>query len=64
MPTKISKSVLNDVSRTLERLATKHGGGILWACVNRLANQRRNRNKLNREIASRKIELAELEGRR
>ena len=64
MPTKISKSVLNDVARSLERLATKHGGDVLWACVNRLLNQRRSRNKLSREIASRRLELADLEKRR
>ncbi len=64
MPTKINQSVMSDVSRTLERLATKHGGDVLWRAVNRLLGQRRKRNKLNREIAARRAELADLESRK
>ncbi|KKL62316.1 hypothetical protein LCGC14_2186420 [marine sediment metagenome] len=64
MASKISKSVMSDVSRSLERLATKHGGDILWRAVNRLANQRRERMKLKREIAKRRVELEALERRR
>ncbi len=64
MASKISKSVMSDVSRSLERLATKHGGDILWRAVNRLANQRRERVKLKREIAKRRVELEALESRR
>ena len=64
MASKISKSVMSDVSRSLERLATKHGGDILWRAVNRLANQRRERVKLKREIANRRAELEALESRR
>ena len=64
MASKISKSVMSDVSRSLERLATKHGGDILWRAVNRLANQRRERVKLKREIAKRRVELEALERRR
>ena len=62
MATKISKAVMNDVSRTLERLATKHGGELLWRAVGRLLNQRRDRNRLRREIATSRAQLAELEG--
>lgn len=64
MATKISKAVLNDVARSLGRLATKHGGDVLWACVNRLANQRRDRVKLKREIATKRAELEALESQR
>ena len=64
MASKISKSVMSDVSRSLERLATKHGGDILWCAVNRLANQRRDRMKLKREIARTRAELADLESQR
>lgn len=64
MATKIDQSVMKDVSRTLERLATKHGGDVLWRAVNRLATQRRERNKLRREIDTRRAELTELESRR
>ncbi len=64
MASKISKSVISDVSRSLERLATKHGGDTLWRAVNRLANQRRERMKLKREIARRRMELEALERRR
>ena len=64
MAVKISKSVMSDVSRSLERLATKHGGDILWCTVNRLYNQRRDRVKLKREIARKRMELEALERRR
>lgn len=58
---KIAKSIVNDVARALERLASKHGDDVLWACVNRLGNQRRERNKLSRQIENSRTELAKLE---
>ena len=59
----INKAVIADVVRSLDRLENKHGE-VSWTVVSRLLTQRRNRNKLHREIATARDQLAELERRK
>ncbi|KKM86182.1 hypothetical protein LCGC14_1281650 [marine sediment metagenome] len=60
---KIDQAVTNDVLRTMDRLEKKHGV-IVYHAMSRLLTRRRNRNKLNREIATARKELEELEKRK
>ena len=59
----IDKLITQDVARTMERLETRHGG-IVWTVLSRMLTRRRNRNKLNREIATARKQLDELEKRK
>lgn len=58
----IDKTVIAHVVRNLDRLETQHGP-IIWNVVSRLLTQRRNRIKIQREIATAREQLAELEKR-